>query len=458
MELTEGTLVAERYRLDRRIGAGGMGEVWAATQTVTRMPVALKFLRDPSGGEDVRRRFLREARAAVAVRHPNVVQIHDVLELPGGEPAMVMELLDGESLEQRLKREGRIPLGDLCAVMVRVVAAVGTAHELGIVHRDLKPDNIFLAQTREGVEVKVLDFGIAKLTAVEGNAAETGGLTGTGAMLGTPFYMSPEQAFGEKTIDHRADVWSLGVILYRCLSGVLPTFGENIGQILKIIMTHAITPLREAAPGLPADVTDLVDRMLSQAPGDRPADLREVKVVLERYAGVVVDPFGAPLVSNDGAQAPTGAPSKAGASLSGAPSAGATNRAGASPTAVAPAPGSRRTALTIAAGVVALGLVAAAIFVQPKRGGTAPGTSAAVALSTSPAPALSASSLPSVDAAAPAVSATSSAAAPPPAPNSLAAASPSTRRPGRPASAPSVEPAKETTKPSMGGVIEKPPF
>ncbi len=422
MELTEGTIVAERYRLDRRLGAGGMGEVWAATQTVTRMPVALKFLRDPSAGEDVRRRFLREARAAVAVRHPNVVQIHDVLELPGGEPVMVMELLEGESLEQRLRREGKVPLGELGAVMVRVVSAVGTAHQLGIVHRDLKPDNIFLAQTREGVEVKVLDFGIAKLTAVEGNAAETGGLTSTGAMLGTPFYMSPEQAFGEKKIDHRADIWSLGVILYRCLSGVLPTLGENIGQILKIIMTHAIRPLSEVAPELPPDVTDLVTRMLSQAPRDRPADLREVKAVLERHAGITVDPFGAPLVE-------AGEPAPADAAIT--PQAAALS-------ARAPREGARRTALTAVAVAVALGLVTAAIFVPPKTGAGDAAKAAAAPTTSSIAPAPA--EPPSAPSSAPAPSSTAAvllAATATPAPSASSAAAP----------APPSLPAKHTPRP-----------
>ncbi len=226
------------------------------------------------------------------------MQIHDVLEIEGGLPVMVMELLEGETLARKLERDGPLPVEQLARLMLPVLSAVGTAHELGIVHRDLKPENVFLASTRDGgVDVKVLDFGIAKLTATEGDAARSGGLTGTGAMLGTPYYMSPEQAFGEKDVDHRADVWSLGVIFYECLSGVRPTQAENIGQIFKIVMTDSIAPLAKRAPGLPTELTELVDRMLQRDRERRPADLREVVDVLARFGARVSPSFGPPKVA-----------------------------------------------------------------------------------------------------------------------------------------------------------------
>ena len=297
MAPTTGETIAERYRLDGRLGEGGMGIVYAATHTVTRKRVALKVLRaDYAADSNTRQRFLREARAASAVRHPNVVQIHDVLELPGGVPAMVMELLEGETLAHKLDRDGPLDVGALVQFMLPVLSAVGTAHALGIVHRDLKPENIFLARTHDGrVDVKVLDFGIAKLTATEGDAARSGGLTGTGSMLGTPFYMSPEQSFGEPDIDHRADIWSLGVIFYECLAGERPTQAENIGQILKIVMTDAIVPLSQRVPGLPPEVTRLVGRMLQRERSARPADLRELVEILVPFAPAPEVPsFGAP--------------------------------------------------------------------------------------------------------------------------------------------------------------------
>ncbi len=266
VDLATGTVIAGRFRLERRLGEGGMGVVWEAVHTVTRKPVALKFLKR-TGHEDRRAvgRFLREARAACAVRHPNVVEVHDVLDLPDGLPVMVMELLTGETLAQRIARERVLPLPELARIMGHVCSAVGCAHALGIVHRDLKPENIFLAAS--GSDVRVLDFGIAKLTATEGDAAHTGATTGTGAILGTPYYMAPEQLFGEKDVDHRADIWALGIIFYEALSGVRPTLGANMGQIYKIVMTDAIVPLRERAPDLPAAILDLVDTHDVARPG-----------------------------------------------------------------------------------------------------------------------------------------------------------------------------------------------
>ncbi len=300
MELTAGCLIAERYQLDRLIGEGGMGVVWSATHLLTRKVVALKFLKGAS--PEHTKRFLREARIAGMLGHPNIVAVHDVLQLPDdGTPMMVMELLHGESLEARLRR-GAIPLGELATLMLPVVSAVGSAHTRGVVHRDLKPDNIFLARSPGGhpqtpgadVEVKVLDFGIAKLTATEGDAASTSGLTQTGAVMGTPYYMAPEQVFGEKNVDQRVDVWALGVILYECMSGRRPIEGDNFGQIFKNIAMGDIAPLESWVPGLPGDVNSLVGRMLSRDRSQRPEDLREVFAVLSRHAGVSVPTFGAP--------------------------------------------------------------------------------------------------------------------------------------------------------------------
>jgi hypothetical protein len=212
------------------------------------------------------------------------VQVHDVLELDDGAPAMVMELLVGETLAERLSRERVMSLAVLARIMVQVCSAVGSAHALGIVHRDLKPENIFLIEAADGWAVKVLDFGIAKLTASEGAAARTGAITGTGAILGTPYYMAPEQLFGEGDVDHRADIWALGIILYEVLAGVRPTRGKNLGQTYKVIMTDAIVPLRQRAPNVPAPLIDLVDRMLSRDRAKRPADLSAVLRVLASYA------------------------------------------------------------------------------------------------------------------------------------------------------------------------------
>ncbi|WP_434044837.1 MULTISPECIES: protein kinase domain-containing protein [Sorangium] len=302
INLVPGALVASRYRVDRQLAEGGMGVIWAATHLASGERVALKLLR-PGATEDAstRRRLLREARAAAAVDHPNVPCIHDVLELDNGTPFLVMDLLEGESLRDRLLREAQIPLPELARILLPVISAVGTAHALGIVHRDLKPDNIFLLTPEaaaplhdEAARVRVLDFGIAKLTAAHGETAWTSGRTGTGEMLGTPYYMSPEQILGEHDVDHRADIWSLGVILYECLTSVRPNEAESMGKVLKRILTGAMRPIGEIAPALPADVAAIVDRMLSPDRAQRPADLREVGALLGRYADVALRPFGPP--------------------------------------------------------------------------------------------------------------------------------------------------------------------
>ncbi|HVJ17023.1 MAG TPA: serine/threonine-protein kinase, partial [Polyangiaceae bacterium] len=209
--LNVGSLVAGRYRLEHHLGEGGMGTVWAAQHTVTRRSVAMKFLRDSMRTRgDLRQRFLREAATASSLKHPNVVEIIDVFDLEDSTPVMVMELLHGETLGKKLARDERLSVEETAAVMLPVISAVGTAHAHGIVHRDLKPENLFLEESGDSSRIKVLDFGIAKLTAEHilerGHSAL---LTDTGSMLGTPCYMAPEQASGEHPVDQRADVWSL---------------------------------------------------------------------------------------------------------------------------------------------------------------------------------------------------------------------------------------------------------
>jgi serine/threonine-protein kinase len=271
-----------------------MGVVWAATHTVTRKKVALKFLKGPvSIRPELRRRFLREARAVTAVVHPNVLEVHDVFEIDDQTPVMLMDLLEGETLGQRISREGALSVSETAGVLAQVVSAVGTAHGVGVVHRDLKPDNVFLVRERSGSSsVRVLDFGIAKLMGAEGGGGESGIITGTGTMLGTPCYMSPEQSFGEKNVDHRTDVWAIGAMLYECLTGARPVEGDSLGQVVKRLMSDSITPIGVLVPNLPADIVTLVERMLNHDREQRPGDLREVLEILERHTTVRAPPFG----------------------------------------------------------------------------------------------------------------------------------------------------------------------
>jgi serine/threonine protein kinase len=294
IRLDVGAVVGGRFRLERRLGEGGMGVVWQAVHAVTRKPVALKFLKGSAASDPhAVQRFLREARAACAVQHPCVVSVHDVLELEDGSPMMVMDLLVGETFADRLAREGAQPLPEVARIMVHVCSAVGWAHALGIVHRDLKPENIFLARSLTGAtEVKVLDFGIAKLTASEGDAAQSVATTATGSTLGTPHYMAPEQLLGEKDVDHRADIWALGIILYEALAGARPTRGANMLQVYKLVTTGGIPPLSEKTAHLPGPVVDLVSRMLARDRALRPDGVREVLATLSQHtdeAFVAVD-------------------------------------------------------------------------------------------------------------------------------------------------------------------------
>lgn len=268
--LRAGDVVAEKYRLTTPLGEGGMGVVWAAEHLVTRRPVALKLLRDPPSrgrrdprrAERMRERALREARASVAVGDPRVLPIDDVLEHEG-RTVLVMDRLHGETLRARLDRESKLPYVEALPLLVDLAGAIRAAHAKGVVHRDLKPDNVFLLATPvEGSVVRLLDLGIAKLAKdVLGDDMDTP-LTTTGAMLGTPYYMSPEQGFGETDLDARSDAWSFGVLAYEVLAGVRPVRGENLGQVLKAIAQGARPPLEGATSGVPSAVCHAIDALL----------------------------------------------------------------------------------------------------------------------------------------------------------------------------------------------------
>ena len=268
-----------------------MGAVWAATHTVTSKAVALKFLLGRGDDPALRERLLREARAVCAVMHPNVVPVHDVFELEGGAPVLVMDLLRGESLAAKLEREKTLPHEEVVRIALDVLAALEAAHARGIVHRDLKPDNIFLARNAAGTDdVKVLDFGIAKVTTLGEADAQVAALTRTDAMVGTPYYMAPEQVYGEKDIDARSDLWSMGIVMYECLAGIRPTEGANLGQIFKLVTIGPIPPLGEKAPGCPTALVKLVMGCLERTREGRPPNATALREALERVrAGSTMD-------------------------------------------------------------------------------------------------------------------------------------------------------------------------
>lgn len=286
-----GRLIADRYRVETPLGQGGMGEVWSCRDLTTGGQVALKFITFALLNRmETRKRFQREARLVGAIAHPNVVPVLDVLEAEGA-PVLVMPQLNGETLRARLDRQGQLPVPVAARLFSQVVSALGACHAQGIVHRDLKPDNIFVTAEEQAV---VLDFGIAKCLAELG-LAET--LTHSNAILGTPCYMAPEQGFGERDIDHRADIWSIGAMLYEALGGGRPVDGENLGQVLKRFLTEGVTPLSALEPELPEPLCDLVMTMLAVQRDRRPADLRPVQRALEIYTAERCPGFGAPDIS-----------------------------------------------------------------------------------------------------------------------------------------------------------------
>jgi eukaryotic-like serine/threonine-protein kinase len=281
--LQPGVILAGRYRLERHLGAGGMGTVWCASDLKIGGHVALKLLANERAGEEDWARLKREIRILRAVEHTHVVRVSDE-ELTDHGPLIVMELLRGESLRDRLERDRRLSPGDAVPIFLQVVSAVGAAHERGVIHRDIKPANIFLCEAAGGgAHVKVLDFGIAKLDA-RAKDLDSEKLTRPGEILGTTPYMSPEQALDDDEIDQRTDIWSLGIVFYECLSGILPTWAEHSRQVRRKLALGLVSPLREVAPDLPAPLASLVTRMLSRQPSDRPRDLGEVREALESFA------------------------------------------------------------------------------------------------------------------------------------------------------------------------------
>lgn len=256
-----GTLVADKYRVERLLGRGGMGAVYEATNVAIGKRVALKFLdREAARDADAVARFQREAEAAGAVESAHIVHIFDSGTSADGRPFLVMELLSGEDLRARLKRDGRLPVPDAIHVTGQVLRALARAHAAGIVHRDLKPDNVFLCRRDDDPTfVKIVDFGISKITRREATADT---LTRRGVVLGTAFYMSPEQAQALRDIDGRSDLFSVGAILFEALAGRPPHVGSVYEAVLIDICTKDAPDIRTLVPDVPDAVAEVVARAL----------------------------------------------------------------------------------------------------------------------------------------------------------------------------------------------------
>jgi eukaryotic-like serine/threonine-protein kinase len=270
----EGRLVAHKYQLERLLGEGGMSCVWLARNLLLDMPVALKLLRPELASPETAARLRAEARASAHFAHPAIIRVFDIEETPSGEPCIVMELLEGETLQERLDRE-RLGAVELVRLLLPIAEALCFVHESGFIHRDLKPENIFLASVGGRVQPKLFDFGIAKEV---GSQARPRSFSGAGLLVGSPGYMSPEQATGAE-LDERTDVWSLCVVLYEGLARRPPFVAETPTEVLMSVLRDEPAPLAEVEPAL----ARIVFKGLSKDRASRPPSLQRLREELSEW-------------------------------------------------------------------------------------------------------------------------------------------------------------------------------
>ena len=254
-----------RYRLQRLLGSGGMGSVYAAQHEDLGKWVAVKTLHERYvTSEQVQARFVREGRAASRIRHPAIVDVYDV-GTGEGRAYLVMELLEGESLARLLNRDAPLSVRRAADLLLPVISGLAAAHDQGVMHRDLKPENIFIANERSSIQPKILDFGISKVQ----DEGVTAALTGTGVLVGTPFYMSPEQARAARDVDARTDQYSVGVMLYECTTGRRPVEEESLYPLIQRIVHGDFAPPRQVNPGLPAAFERVILRAMATEATER---------------------------------------------------------------------------------------------------------------------------------------------------------------------------------------------
>ena len=289
----EGTVISQKYRLESLLGEGGMGTIWRAYNLQLEVPVALKLLRSGLNPTELGERLRVEARAAAKLVHPSIVRVFDIGEAESGEPFIVMELLHGQSLGTLLE-SGPLSATNALQLMLPIAEALALAHSRGVVHRDLKPDNIFVANEGAGMQPKLLDFGIAKVRSSMLAGGPT--LTQSGTLLGSPDYMSPEQAYGRADIDERSDIWAFCVVLYELLSGRAPFAADSCQEILRAVIEHEPVPLDLL--GVHRDLAALVHWGLSKDRDARPASVVQLGHDLAAWLfahGVLEDATGASL-------------------------------------------------------------------------------------------------------------------------------------------------------------------
>ncbi|MFN0252219.1 MAG: protein kinase domain-containing protein [Kofleriaceae bacterium] len=266
-QLEPGTMLDGKYRIESLIAVGGMGAVYLGTHTALRKRVAIKVLNPQLNNPQMVERFHREAITASQIGHEGIAQVTDIGTSAENEPFLVMEYLEGESLAARIRNSGVLAVEIAAELACSILSPLGAAHAAGIVHRDLKPDNVFLVRQSRGEMVKLLDFGISRAQGLDGEFR----LTTTGLVLGTPFYMSPEQARGDADITPAADLYALGVILYEMLVGRVPINADNYNQLMYKVMTGDYVPPRTLRPEIPVELEQIILATMSIEATDRPS-------------------------------------------------------------------------------------------------------------------------------------------------------------------------------------------
>ncbi len=281
-----GSLIAGKYRVDRVLGAGGMGVIFAGHHTALDQRVAIKILK-PNAIDNAEfvTRFGREARAAARLKSEHVARVLDVGETEKGLPYMVMEYLSGKDLSRIVREKGPLAVQDACEYVLQACEALAEAHAAGIIHRDLKPANLFLTKGTDGTDlVKVLDFGISKIVSPSGDDGPSEGLTQTQAMIGSPHYMSPEQLKSARDVDSRTDIWSLGGVLFKLLTNQPAFEGSSTPELCVAILVGPLRSMREIRPDIPADLEAIVAKCLSKDANERFATVSDLARALSRFA------------------------------------------------------------------------------------------------------------------------------------------------------------------------------
>ena len=281
LPVAPGDVLAGKYRVDRVLGAGGMGVVVAARHLQLDEPVAIKFLlAEMLAQPDVVERFARESRAAIKIKSEHGVRVMDVGNLPDGAPYMVMELLVGRDLAATLQVNGPLPVADCIVYVLQACEALAEAHALGIVHRDLKPANLFLVQRSDGTPcIKVLDFGISKVA----QSGAEGSMTRTHQMMGSPYYMSPEQMTSARDVDMRADIWSMGAVIYELLTGRTPFEGDSVPKLCASILQSTPASMTQSRQDLPEELQAVVFKCLEKDKNRRWQNVGQLALALSAF-------------------------------------------------------------------------------------------------------------------------------------------------------------------------------